>query len=378
MQVEGATFAIVGALDAFPRRLAARAIAARGGTLHRIASGKTKFLVLGQRMAEGWSAAKITHRIERARKAGATPISENAFLRLLALAKEPEAARQISGRSLIDQSGLDAEAFEHLRLFDAFEFSEEPFGFRDLVSAKQYRRLIGDGLDWLGLVRAVRSGRSASSGGSLANVRLERSSWNDVLMRDGSALTELSGQHLLALPAEDSLSADELFDEAQDAEEAEDWARARPLYQKAHAIEPSDPVIVFNLSHALLKLGEWQEARSYLTKVLQLDPNYAEAWYNLASIARDQNDGEAARRYLSKAIAADPLYPDPVYNLALLEFDSGAYDEAARLWERYRELDPDSDWGKKARQGLQLIGLMANQPGAKIDRKVAEQLHVGR
>jgi tetratricopeptide (TPR) repeat protein len=377
MQVEGTTFAIVGALDAFPRRLAARAILARGGTLHRTPSGKTRFLVLGHRMADGRTAAKITHTIERSRKAGATPISENAFLRQLGLAKEPEAARQIASRSLVDQSGLDGETFDHLRLFDAFEFSEEPFGFRDLVAAKQYRRLIGDGLDWLGLVRAVLSGRSGSSG-SLANVRLERSSWNDVLMRDGPALTELSGQHLLALPAEGKLSADELFDEAQEAEEAEDWARARPLYQKAHAIEPSDPVIVFNLSHALLKLGEWQEARRYLTKVLQLDPAYAEAWYNLASIARDQNDSDTARRYLSKAIAADPLYPDPVYNLALLEFDAGAFDEAARLWEKYRELDPDSEWGKKARQGLQLIGLMANQPGAKIDRKVAEQLHVGR
>ena len=86
-------------------------------------------------------------------------------------------------------------------------------------------------------------------------------------------------------------------------------------------IEPSDPVIAFNLSHVLMKLGDWQEARRYLTKVLALDPNYAEAWYNLASIARDHKDVEAARRYLQKAIAADPIYPDPVYNLALLEFD---------------------------------------------------------
>ena len=54
-------------------------------------------------------------------------------------------------------------------------------------------------------------------------------------------------------------------------------------------------------------------------------------------------------RYLSKAIAADPGYPDPLYNLALLEFDAGSYEQAARLWERYRELDPDSAWGKKAR-----------------------------
>ena len=374
MQVDGAAFAIIGALEAFPRRLAARVIAARGGSLQRGISKKTKIAVLGHRLVEGWSAAKTTHRIEQARRVGATPISENAFLHLLGLMKEPEAARQISARALTDQSGLDPETFDRLRLFDAFEFAEQPFGFRDIVAAKQYQRLIGEGLDWLGLVRAIRSGRS----GNLSNVRLERSNWNDVLMRDGAALTELSGQHLLALPSDEALSADELFDAAQEAEEAEDWSRARPLYQKAHAIEPSDPVIAFNLSHVLTKLGDWQEARRYLTKVLALDPNYAEAWYNLGCIARDQKDIEAARRYLSKAVAVDPTYPDPVYNLALLEFDSGIYDEAARLWQKYRELDPDSDWGHKAKQGLQLIGLMANQPGVKVDRKMAEQLHVGR
>ena len=85
----------------------------------------------------------------------------------------------------MDQSGLDADTLERLRLFDAFEFCEEPFGFRDLVAAKQYQRLIADGLDWLGLIRAIRSGRAASPGGTFANVRLERSSWNEVLMRDG-------------------------------------------------------------------------------------------------------------------------------------------------------------------------------------------------
>jgi tetratricopeptide (TPR) repeat protein len=378
MQVEGAAFAIIGALDAFPRRLAARLIAARGGSLQRSLSKKTTIAVLGHRLLSGWTATKITSRIEQARRLGANPISENAFLRLFGLATEPQSARQIPARKLAEQAGLDPETLDRLRLFDAFEFAEEPFGFRDLVAAKQYQRLIADGLDWLGLVRAIRAGRSASAGASLANVRLERSQWNDVLVREGSALTELSGQHLLALPADDQHSADELFDAAQEAEEAEDWARAAALYRKCLAMEPSDPVVAFNLSHVLLKQGEWQEARHYLNKVLALDPDYAEAWYNLAAIARDQKDTDAARRYLAKAVAADPTYADPLYNLALLEFDSGAYGEAARLWEKYRELDPDSDWGRKAKQGLQLIGLMMNQPGATIDRKTADQLHAGR
>lgn len=370
MKVEGAVFAILGALEAFPRRLAVREIAKRRGSLRRGISRRTGIAVFGHRAAQAWPAERILGRIEEAKAAGATLISENAFLRLLGLAPLSETARQISTRRLLDQSGLDEETVERLRLFDAFEFSEEPFGFRDLVAAKQYARLIGDGLDWHGLIRAIRSGRVAAPGGSLASVRLERSG-NDVLMRDGLALTELSGQHLLALPPEEPDRADQLFDDAQEAEESRDWERARVLYEKCLAIEPRDPVIAFNLSHALMQQQSWIEARRYLHKVLTLDKNYAEAWYNLAAIAREQKDIESARRHLQRSIAADPTYPDPVYNLALLEFETGNHEEATRLWQKYRELDPDSSWGQKAKQGLQLISLMASHPGVLAQRPEA-------
>ena len=92
--------------------------------------------------------------------------------------------------------------------------------------------------------------------------------------------------------------------------------------------------------------------------MLRLDPTYAEAWYNLAAIAREHSDPEAAKRHLRQAISTDPFYPDPLYNLALLEFDAGNYEQATRLWQKYRELDPDSAWGQKAKYGLQLIGMM--------------------
>ena len=42
-----------------------------------------------------------------------------------------------------------------------------------------------------------------------------------------------------------------------------------------------------------------------------------------------------------------------------------------RLWQKYRELDPDSSWGQKAKQGLQLIALMANHPGMLAERPEA-------
>jgi len=373
MAIDGAAFVILGALEAFPRRLAAREIKARGGELRHGISRRTRFL--GHKLIEGASAASIEARIEEARKAGARLVSENAFLRLLKLADAPKGQRELSTRQIVEQSGLDRETFERLRLFDAFESGEEPFGFRDLVAARQYAKLAADGVGWPDLVRAARSRRSASPQGGVSNVRLARAG-KAVLMRSGETLSELSGQLVFSLPADEGDRGDRLFEEAREAEEAEDWTRAAALYRRCVEIEPKDADVVFNLSHVLLKQGEWQEARRFLNKALRLDPTYAEAWYNLAAIAREHGDPESAKRHLRQAITADPGYPDPLYNLALLEFDAGDYEKASQLWERYRELDPDSSWGQKAKYGLQLIGMMTGGPAAQREVSAADRRHL--
>jgi tetratricopeptide (TPR) repeat protein len=370
MAIDGAAFVILGALEAFPRRLAAREIKARGAELRHGISRRTRFAVFGHRLADGSSAASIEARIDEARKAGAQLLSEHAFLRLLKLTDTSEGPRELSMRQIIEQSGLGRETFDHLRLFDAFESTEEPFGFRDLVAARQYAKLAADGVGWLDLVRAAHSRE-----GGVANVRLARAG-KAVLMQSGEALSELSGQLVLSLPSDEGDRAERLFEEAREAEEAEDWARAAALYRRCVEIEPKDADVAFNLSHTLLKQGEWKEARRYLNKALRLDPTYAEAWYNLAAIAREHGDPESAKRHLRQAISADPGYPDPLYNLALLEFDAGDYAKASQLWERYRELDPDSPWGQKAKYGLQLIGMMSGRPVARREVSPADRRHL--
>lgn len=362
MEARGAVFAIIGALEAFPHRLAAREIEARGGTLRRGVSRGTEIAVIGHRLVQKADAERINKRLNEARTAGATLVSEHAFLRLLGLAREPDDHRQLSAAELREKSGLDPEAFERLRLFDVFDVAEEPFGFRDLVAARQCAGLLRDGVEWIDLVRAVQSQSPISPDGGLSQVRLERSEWNRVLVRTGDALTELSGQHILDLP-EEADSVDHVFEDAKEAEDDEDWMRASTLYQRCHDMDPKDPVIAFNLSHALLQEDDLDGARRALNKVLKLDPGFAEAWFNLASIAGREGDPAAARRHLTKAIEVDADYPDPYYNLALLEFQAGKHDAAAQLWSRYLEFDSDSEWGHKARQGLQLISMMRNPDG---------------
>lgn len=351
MEIEGAVVTILGALDALPRRLAARAVAARSGVLRRGLSRRTTIAVVGGRMAETWEAARIAGRLEQARALGAAVVSEQRLLELLGLVSRPADSRDLSRRILAERSGLDEAAFAYLALFDCFEAADEPFGFRDLVAAREYRRVLEEGADWLALVRAVRS-----RGGRMSQIRLERTSWNGVAVREGGGIVELDGQRLFGFEpgGED---ADALFHEAEEAEGREDWRLAADRYRRAMALDPHDPTIPFNLSTVHDRLGEWQEARNCLTRVLKLDADYIEAWYNLAVLARERIGAAAAARYFEKAIAVDPNYADAIYNLALLAYQSDAFDRAAHLWSRYLELDPSSEWGQKARYGLQLIAM---------------------
>src|SRR4051812_42688928 len=120
MASAGPTFGIVGALRAFPQRLAARAVATRGGRLRRGITRQTSRVVLGRKLLDKLGEAEIAARIDMLRNSGIKLISENGFLRWLHLLDAPEQST-LSRRALLEQSRLDEDIFDRLALFDAFE-----------------------------------------------------------------------------------------------------------------------------------------------------------------------------------------------------------------------------------------------------------------
>ena len=162
MSAAGKTFGIVGALAAFPRRLAAREVERQGGQLRRGAARRTTHAVFGRRLLERAGEAEICAKVEAARAAGRALLSENAFLRLLGV-KQPAAAGDLPAEALIEQARLDERDFALLCLFDCFEHAGPPFGFRDLILARKYAGLIAGGAGWLAIARSVhRSGEVTS------------------------------------------------------------------------------------------------------------------------------------------------------------------------------------------------------------------------
>ena len=118
MRISGSIFGMVGALSAFPRRLAAREVERQGGVLRRGVTRRTTQVVFGRTLLERAAPVQIEARVDAAVTAGQRLLSEAAFLRLLGLASAPQASA-IAASSLLEQSRLGARELILLSLFDA-------------------------------------------------------------------------------------------------------------------------------------------------------------------------------------------------------------------------------------------------------------------
>ena len=323
-------FGTVGALAAFPRRLAAREVERQGGFLTRGVTRRTSHIVFGRLLLAKAIDSEIEVRVDELRKAGRHLLSENGFLRLLGLAKVPEAST-LPAQSLLDQSRLDKKAFELLSLFDAFEHDGEPYSFRDLILARKYSGLIAGGASWGAIARSIhRSGPLAS----LTAKSLQVEGFDTICARHDENLSELNGQLLLNIATPNDAALEEMFAEAEASEEEARYDDAAALYQRCMAIDPTDAVIAFNRANCLRADGRKAEAAHDYARALKLEPSFAEAWFNLACLMTDNGHPGSARRHLRQAIALDRDYADAKTRVRGAQSRGGASTMVALLGTR--------------------------------------------
>jgi tetratricopeptide (TPR) repeat protein len=357
VELAGQTVTIIGRLATLPNRAAAAEIRRQGGTLRRALSPLTTLLVVGREAASHLADGRLPAKLARADEIGARCIGEAALLRALRLL--PEAAPESGALRLDELSAkvsLDQDVVRLLLLFDVLQPVQGMLGFRDLVAAREVARLLRDGLGIGEIIRGAAEvgGRRASGDHPLARLKLVCDEHGHLARRIGDRFAELDGQMRLPLPDPGNPSADELFEAAEDAEQAGDLAAAEELYRRCTRLDRGDPIAPFNLANVLREQGRLGEAKSFFQLAIAVDPTFADAWYNLALLLDAEGQKALARAYLERASAADPDYADPLYNLAQLHFEARDLAEASRLWRRYLILDPDSEWSRRARHGLAL------------------------
>lgn len=349
MPVRGQSFGVIGALGAFPLRLAARRVAELGGRLHRTITRKTTQVVVGRSLLEKSDQPAIERRIAAARAAELPILSEQGFLRLLE--GTSPAPADISRASLIEQSRLDARIFDHLVLFDAFENDREPFSFRDLILARKYAGLVATGAGWSDIARSV---HEIGPVASLTALTLQSGRRGHIVSRDAHSLAELDGQRILPLDdtTEDS---EDYFSLAETAEAAGLFAEAATLYRQCLALDPGDATAAFNLGNCEKATGDTDAALHAYSTAIKRDPEFVEAWFNLGGLLRDLGRIGAARKHLHRAVELDATYADAIYNLGALQYDAGELASARDWWRLYLELDADTEWAKRARAGIAVI-----------------------
>ena len=352
--------AFTGRLATMNREQAFALVRAHGGTPRRGVTKATDLLVVGEL---GWpllSDGQPSRSLELAKSHGIAVASERLFLEWTGKAVPDNQLRTYSATQLSQLSVLSPAAIEELTAFGLLDERAERYSFRDLAAARQLAGLFRSGVALSTITRSSREIRKWLPDAALSNLRLAPSSADTILIEHQKGWTDKTGQFVL--PVEDTQeSADELFEQAQAAEEAKDFAKAQKLYRKVMRVDPDDPAAAFNLGNLMRALGQAPDAEAAYRAAVKADPGFAEAWYNLADLLEDRGDCEKSVVCLKRALDADPDYADALFNLALIYQRQEILDEAAQCWRRYLELDNDSPWASRALKALKYCEMQLAQ-----------------
>lgn len=121
----------------------------------------------------------------------------------------------------------------------------------------------------------------------------------------------LGGLALLACPRAwaDSAEADALFAEAKTAFEAQDYSRARALFERAHAAGMQGPVVHYNIGAAAFRGGDLPRAERAFREVAEASTTpsmTALAHYNLGLVAMQTHEDREARRWFERTVEESP------------------------------------------------------------------------
>ena len=333
--------AFTGRLACMTRAEAFEVVRQRGGTPSQAVTKRTKLLIVGEL---GWPLlddGRPSNKLSRATAYGIPVASERRFLEWIGKAVPDSVHKTYSADQLATLSKLSSDMIQELAQFGLLDERGGHFGFRDLASARQIAKLLADGVRLSEIIRGVSQIRKWLPDVGLANVRLHAGLYSLEVEQPGGR-TDQNGQFVLAVDRSQN-NPDDLFEQAQSAEEAGDIAEAERLYRILMKSDPTDASAPFNLGNLLRGSARNVEAEAALRAATRADPTFADAWFNLSDLLDEQGRVEAAIECLRTALKVAPDYADAMFNLALLLQRKNQYAEAADYWRRYLASDRQSD-----------------------------------
>ncbi|KGM56066.1 hypothetical protein N800_10640 [Lysobacter daejeonensis GH1-9] len=121
---------------------------------------------------------------------------------------------------------------------------------------------------------------------------------------------------------------------------------ALDYYERAHQLRPGDATIHSELGYYHYLNGQFDKAIASYRVATTLQPDRATLWNSLGGVYYVAGRRREAAEAYSRSLAIEPTY-GALSNFASLRFEDGAYAEAADLYRRAAQLEPDDYrlWG---------------------------------
>ena len=129
--------------------------------------------------------------------------------------------------------------------------------------------------------------------------------------------------------------------------QAEHYAKALRLFDRAIQVNPDDAEAFFNRGNALYVLQQYQAAVESYDKAILLKPDFAETHHNRGSALSELQQFQAAIESYDKAILLKPDYADAIGNWANTHQALMLYRKTVEIYDNAMRLQPDDERNKK-------------------------------
>jgi Tfp pilus assembly protein PilF len=132
----------------------------------------------------------------------------------------------------------------------------------------------------------------------------------------------------------------DLCQQARQAIEQRDWAKAKQTYLQALGYESGLPDVHYGLATVYFQLREFTSAAHHFKEVTRLDPHRVGAFVNLGAVYNLLEQFDDAIAALRRAIQLDPKRVEGFYNLGLVHRRKGQVDLAIQAYREALRLNP--------------------------------------
>jgi arylsulfatase A-like enzyme/Flp pilus assembly protein TadD len=115
----------------------------------------------------------------------------------------------------------------------------------------------------------------------------------------------------------------------------EQWIEARGWFERALALDPTNPTVKLNLGLIALTEGRLTEARGFLEQAVAGNPGSFEGWNALGGVFARQGDAEGAIAAWERAREINPGVNGVLYNLGLAYAQAGQLSRAIGYFEDF-------------------------------------------